>query len=364
MPNASSPFTPPFCPNPHCNSRTSSQPWRYKKKGFFDRDVRPRRIQRYLCQHCYRNFSSQTFATDYWLRRGDLLEAIFHRLVSCSGLRQISRETGVSHTTVRRLADRLGRHCLLFHEENRPKDTPAEPLVLDGFRTFEHSQYWPMDINLLIGTSHFVYGFNDAELRRSGTMRPAQRVKRLILEKKYGRPDPQATRKQVEELLRRVVRPGGAVVLRSDEHPSYPRAMQGLSDRSFHHQATSSKDARTTTNPLFPVNLADMLLRHSSSNHKRETIAFSKRRQGAMYRVAIWAVWRNYIKDRSENRRVGTPAMALGLRRRAMTVHEVLSERLLPTQIGISGWISRCYFGRIATRAIERCRSHRAVYAM
>jgi hypothetical protein len=42
----------------------------------------------------------------------------------------------------------------------------------------------------------------------------------------------------------------------------------------------------------------------------------------------------------------------------------VLSERLLPAQIGISGWISRCYFGRIATRAIERCRSHRAVYAM
>jgi hypothetical protein len=42
-----------------------------------------------------------------------------------------------------------------------------------------------MDINLLIGTSHFVYGFNDAELRRSGTMRPAQQVKRRILEEKY-----------------------------------------------------------------------------------------------------------------------------------------------------------------------------------
>jgi hypothetical protein len=39
----------------------------------------------------------------------------------------------------------------------------------------------------------------------------------------------------------------------------------------------------TAQNPLFPVNLADLLLRHSSANHKRETIAFSKRRQGAMY---------------------------------------------------------------------------------
>ena len=364
MPTFSDSFKPPFCPNPSCKSRTSSRPWRYKKKGFFERDVRPRRIQRYLCQHCQRNFSSQTFAADYWLRRGDLLESVFHRLVSCSGLRQIARETGVSHTTIRRLSDRLGRHCLLFHEKNRPRETPAEPLILDGFRTFEHSQYWPLDINLLIGTSHFVYGFNDAELRRSGTMRPAQQLKRQILEKKVGRPDPQATRKQVEELLRRVIKPGGSVVLRSDEHQSYPRAMKRLSDRTFRHETTSSKDPRTNTNPLFAVNLADMLLRHSSANHKRETIAFSKRRQGALYRIAIWTVWRNYIKHGSENRRSAPPAVALGLTQKAMTVGEVLSKRLLPAESGISGWVSRCYFGRIRTRAIERCQSHRAVYAM
>jgi hypothetical protein len=159
-------------------------------------------------------------------------------------------------------------------------------------------------------------------------MRPAQQVKRRILEKKFGRPDPQATQKQVEELLRRVVQPGGTVVLRSDEHQAYPRAMKRLSDRIFHHETTSSKEARTTSNPLFPVNLADMLLRQSSSNHKRETIAFSKRRQGALYRVAIWTVWRNYIKCRSENRRSAPPAVALGLIRRAMTVGEVLTERL------------------------------------
>jgi hypothetical protein len=253
---------------------------------------------------------------------------------------------------------------LLYHEKNRPKGTPTEPLVLDGFRTFEHSQYWPMDINLLIGTSHFIYGFNDAELRRSGTMRPAQRVKRRILEKKFGRPDPKATQHQVEELLRRVINPGGTAVLRSDEHPAYPRAMKRLSNRNFRHEATSSKEERTTMNPLFPVNLADMLLRHSSSNHKRETIAFSKRRQGALYRVAIWAVWRNYIKDRSENRRVGPPAVALGLIRKAATVAEVLAERCFPDRVGISGWVLCCYFGRIATRAIGTCHSHCAVYAI
>jgi transposase-like protein len=354
---------PSFCPNARCDSRKESTPWRYKKKGFFFRDQKPHRIQRYLCHHCGRNFSSQTFKVSYWLRHGRLLEPLFKRLVSCSGLRQIAREMEVSHSTVQRLTERLGRHCLLFHERMRPKTVPAEPLVLDGFRTFEHSQYWPMDLNLLVGASHYVYGFNDAELRRSGTMRPSQQLKRAMLEKRHGRPDPQATRRGVQELLRRVVPPGSTAVIRSDEHRAYPQAIRRLRDRTFHHEPTASTMARTTHNPLFPVNLADLLLRHCSANHKRETIAFSKRRQGMLYRAAIWVVWKNYLKSLSENRRDAPPAKGLGLIRRALTVREVLAKRLFPDGDEVCGWLEACYFARIPTRAIASCRVHRAKYA-
>ena len=365
MPTSSPFFRPPFCPNPDCDSRTKARTWRFQRKGFYVRDQKPRRIQRYRCTHCGRYFSTQTFSTRYWLRRADLLEPVFHRLIACSGMRQIAREHGVSHTTIRRISDRLGRHCLLFHERMRPRSSPSEPLVLDGFRTFEHSQYWPVDLNLVVGTSLFVYGFNDAELRRSGTMRPAQRVKRAILEKRYGRPEPQATRRRVEELLRRVIPPRSSVVLRSDEHQAYPQAIRRLRNRQIRHEQTNSKQARTTRNPLFPVNLSDLLIRHSSANHKRETIAFSKRRQSALYRLAIWVVWRNYMKDRSENRRVGPPAKALGLVRRALEAHSILTRRLFPERFpSLSGWIRACYFGRIPTRAIEHCAEHRARYAI
>ena len=357
-------FRPPFCPNPDCDSRTKSGAWRFVKKGFYARQTPPRRVQKYQCVHCRRSFSSQTFSATYWLRRPDLLESTFHRLVSCSGFRQIAREAGVSHSTIRRLSDRLGRHCLLYHERHRSKTCPDEPLVLDGFRSFEHSQYWPMDLNLLVGVSLFVYGFNDAELRRSGSMRPAQAEKRSFLERRHGRPDPQATRKRIEELLRRVVPPGGEVELRSDDHKAYPRAITRLRDRRLHHRRTRSKEARTPANPLFAVNLADMLIRHSSANHKRETIAFSKRRQSALYRLAIWVVWRNYMKDRSENRRIGPPAKALGLIDRALTVTEILQHRLFPGRLGIKGWLAECYFGRIPTRAIERCAAHDCSYAI
>lgn len=340
-----------------------SGPWRYKKKGFYTRQAAPRRIQRYVCTHCGRNFSAQTFSPTYWLRHPALLAPLFHRVLACSAFRQIAHEFGVSHTTVMRLVERLGRHCLLLHEQLRP-EIPKEPLVLDGFRSFEFGQYWPFDLHLLVGASHYVYGFQDAELRRSGTMRPLQRQKREALERAHGRPDPQATQRSVEELLGRVVPTEVSVPLHSDEHPAYARAMRSLPDRRFEHRTTSSKAARIPQNPLFPVNLADLLLRHTGANHKRETIAFSKRRQGALYRAAIFAVWRNYVKSVSERRRDAPPGVAVGAIRRALTVSEVLQLRRFPWRSELTGWLARCYFGRIPTRRLARRRTHQLTYAV
>jgi hypothetical protein len=79
--------------------------------------------------------------------------------------------------------------------------------------------------------------------------------------------------------------------------------------------------------------------------------------------LAIWVVWRNYIKSRSENRRDAPPAEALGLIQRALRVEEVLGERLFPDREACRGWVSQCYFGDISTRAIQNCRVHRAKYA-
>ncbi|MEZ4332868.1 MAG: hypothetical protein R3F35_13990 [Myxococcota bacterium] len=89
-------FTPPFCPNPRCDSRTNPAPWRFQRKGFYLRGRPPHRVQRYRCSRCRRSFSSQSFATTYWLKRPDLLEPVFHRLVACSAFRQIAREYQVS----------------------------------------------------------------------------------------------------------------------------------------------------------------------------------------------------------------------------------------------------------------------------
>jgi hypothetical protein len=332
--------------------------------GFYERACAPQRIQRYRCSRCRRSFSSQTFSTSYWLRRPDLPRRLFLRLLSCAAYRQLGRDLSVSPTTVMRQVERLGRHCLLFHERLRPRGALSEPLALDGFESFELSQYTPVHYHLAIGArSHFVYGLTDSELRRKGRMTAGQRARREALERRYGRPDPRSIAREVAALLRIVTKPGAAAELYWDDHPAYPRALKELGDRRLCATVTPGRAARTAQNPLFAVNLADLLIRHCQANHKRETIAFSKRRACAVLRHFVFVVWRNALKSFSEKKRDATPAQRLGLLARKLTVDDVLERRLFPTRVVLpERW--RTYYDRtLPTRRLPPPKPHRRKYA-
>jgi hypothetical protein len=282
-------------------------------------------------------------------------------LLSCSGYRQIARDLGIGPTTVLRQVARLGRHCLLFHERLRP--SLREPLAVDGFESFEFSQYTPIHLHTAVGAdSHFVYGFTDSELRRRGRMTQAQRRRRLLLERRLGRPDPRSIEREMAALVDVVTDPDEPCTIHSDDHPAYPRAIRAVR-RTFEHRVTPSRAARTPRNPLFPVNLLDLLIRHSSANHKRETIAFSKRRQSAIERLWILVVWRNAMKSFSERKRDATPAQRLGLLERRYTVTDVLAERLFPTRIALPARWVPYYWRTTPTRRIPNAVSHRAKFA-
>lgn len=364
MPGLREGFTPPFCPNPCCRFHVDSGGWRFKKKGFFIRHAAPRRIQRYRCTHCGRSFSSQTFHPTYWLKRPEVLPGLLLRVLACSGFRQVAREMGIAPTTVLCQVERLGRHCLLFHERHRPKGPLVEPLVVDGFESFEYSQYHPLHFHTAVGAhSQFFYAFTDSELRRKGRMTDHQKKRRATLEACLGRPDPRSIEREMAALIALVVPEQSAAEIRSDEHPAYPRALRRLEDRQLQHRVTSSKRPRNPQNPLFPVNLLDLLIRHSSANHKRETIAFSKRRQGAAYRLAILLVWRNYLKSVSERRQDPTPAQRLGILERKLSVDDVLAERLFPTRISLPDRLAQYYWRRVHTRTIANAPEHQLAYA-
>ncbi len=236
--------------------------------------------------------------------------------------------------------------------------------MIDGFESFEYSQFHPCHFHLAVGTeSHFFYVFTDSELRRKGRMTPAQKRRREEIEREHGRPDPKSIEKEVAELIELIPRRGDRLEIRTDEHRAYPRAWRRVPSVRVDHRLTSSKRPRNPQNPLFAGNLLDLLIRHTSSNHKRETIAFSKRRQNGAEKLAIFQVWRNFVKQVSERKGGGTPAERLGLVEGSLTVKEILGERLFPSRVVLPARLEKYYRREVVTRLIPRGRRHRLAYA-
>jgi transposase-like protein len=365
MSTPAAPFVPPFCPNELCAfHEDTDEPWHWVRAGFYTRQTKPQRIQRFRCEHCGRYFSEQTFRASYWHRRPELLAETFHALTHCTGYRQLARKLACSPQTLMRQADHLGRHCQLFHESLRPKGEVSESLGLDGFRAFEYSQYHPSEYHLVIGRqSHYTYGFTHSELRRSGSMTARQRRRRAELERELGRPDPRSVEREVARVLGIVAAGSRRIELHTDENPAYPRALGLLPWLEVEHHTISSRAARTPRNTLFAINLFDGLVRHSCANHKRETIAFSKRSSGGIARMWVMLAWRNHVKWFSERRRGGTPAMRAGVCERRLSVREILEWRLFPRRIGLPEAWADHYWGRVPARQYPRARPHRLKYA-
>jgi len=358
-------WSPPHCPNPNCvHHNNNGAPWPYKKTGFFHRHTPPHRIQRFTCKTCRRSFSTQTFSQSYWQKRPDLDAAILTKTVGCMANRQIARDLRVAPATVDRHVARLGRHCLLFHARTMHGQPPPGAIVIDGFESFELSQYYPIHHHVAVekSTDFFIH-FTDSELRRKGRMTAGQKKRRAELEKLHGRPDPKAIEKDMAELLAVTLNGARRAIVYSDDHPAYRRSIRRL-EVEIDQRITPGREHRDRNNALWEVNLLDLLIRHGSANHKRETIAWSKRRQGSAERLAVFLVWRNYMKGRREKERGSpTPAMARGMMPRRLSVEELLGERIFRTRVEMSARWSEYYDRLVSTRALGRERRHELKYA-
>jgi hypothetical protein len=284
-------------------------------------------------------------------------------VVGCMGNRQIARALDCSPSTISHQIARLGRHCLLIQAAELARVRSLDEIAIDGFETFEWSQYFPFHHNVAVHVSSgYFLGHTDSPLRRKGRMRVRQKVRRAQLEQALGKASPRAVEDGMRELLRTVVAERSVPIIRSDDHRAYPRAIRALG-RSVTHCVTSSKRRRDQRNPLWEVNLLDLMIRHSTSAHKRETISWAKRRQASIEKLTIFRVWRNYMKKRWEKGPRETPAMLLGLAERPWRLRDLLSQRLFFKKATLPIRSETYYRRDVQTAALTVNRRHQLRYA-
>ena len=303
---------PTCCPDPECELHTKgAKPakW-YGKDGTYETKAFGT-VQRYLCKYCGKRFSEQTFALDYYAKKKLDYHTIFRQVITTGSTRDIARELGVSPATVANRISRLSRNSLAVLEGLKARMALREAFVADGFESFAVSQYFPDNINLLLGKeSQYVWYVNYVTLRRKGRMRDDQKKKREELEKRF-RPFPGALTAQFRLLLEEAVsiadRSGKTLRLYTDEKKEYTRAAADIpvlrkwqKERRYQHIRISSKKARTLRNNLFSANYFDRELRKDQANHVRETVCFTRNVNNGMERLMIYVLYHNHCKDYRE----------------------------------------------------------------
>jgi transposase-like protein len=348
-------FLPPFCPWPECPAhlgrRSGFQRW-----GSYRRKKDPARIPRFRCKDCEQTCSRQTFSTTYYLKRRELLVFVASGLAACSAHRQIARSVHCSKTTVTRMAERLGRHAILFHArclENARELT--EPIVHDHFEAFVGRHDHALGIGTAVGAqSWFVYDIDPAPHRGSGR-RPDRVVANHF---RPSRPYVASIHRTIRALLPRVSAPNRLHFI-VDGRIDYQAAVR---DPAFQDRVDLSVYPNPKRGPkgsprsaeaiardwaMFPADQLHQLVRHTCSDHKRETISFGRRLESILGRAHLMAVWKNFIKSRSERRPDRTtPAIRLGLTDGRWSWDRVFSRRLFPSRVEMTNSALELYWKR------------------
>jgi hypothetical protein len=297
------------------------------------------------------------------MKRPELLARIFTLTVNGMANRQIARALECAPSTVDNNLSRLGRHCILYHRHLAQDASPPDDITLDGLVSYEYSKYFWVEILTAVDSDNsYIHHFGLAQKRRSGRMTARQERRRAELEARYGCPDPRAVEHASREALAVSLEGASTAVVRTDEHTDYPLAMRGL-DCEISHRTTSSRDYRDRNNALFEVNSLDRFLRHSSANHARKTLAYSRRAQCIGERMAVFTVWKNCVKRRWELGDRQTPAMLRGLVDRPLRVMDILRRRLFVDHVELPASWRELYWKRLQTPVLGRNRTHELTYA-
>ncbi len=323
-------FEPPRCPNRHCPQHHRPEPRFFVRKGSYHPRCRPRPVPRFRCRACGRGFSRQTFRADYRDHRPRLNAAVFLSLATGLGLRQTARNVGLSLRCTELKFRKLARHLRRFNLNLR-RVLVAPDLVFDELETYEGRRNTrPLSLPVLIEReSRFVIWAESAPIRPSGRMSEARKRAILEDERRYGRRRDLSGRSVVRTLRRGadLCPPRTPVLLRSDEKASYPKAARrAFGRRTVVHEQTNSRLARTTWNPLFPINHTEAMMRDHLGRLRRESWLVSKKRRYLDLAVQMWMAYRNYVRRRF-NFDVRSPAQLLGVAPRRMRLGELLSWR-------------------------------------
>jgi hypothetical protein len=268
---------------------------------------------------------------DYRDHRPDLNQRVFRSIASGVGIRQTSRNLHLGLRCTELKLRKIARHLRRLNLNLRGELPDPATLQFDELETYEGRRNTrPLSVPILIEKeTRFVVWAESATIRPRGKM--TKKRERAVREDecRFGK-RVDCSRRSVVRTLRRgadLLKSARWVLLTTDEKSTYPLlARRVFGTERLKHLRVNSKLARTTWNPLFPINHTEAMARDLLGRLRRDSWLVSKKRRYLDLGIQLWMAYRNYVRRRF-NWDEESPAQLLGFAKRRMSFGELLSWR-------------------------------------
>ena len=286
------------CPK-KCNLKGIPKKPRVKKSGFFYRKSDSRKIQRFTCLICGKNFSKATFSPCYNQKKRRFNEIIFKLLSSGVSMRRIALILNLNRITVKKKMIFLAKRAKKKHEEllNNLQKKPIYNLQFDDLITSEHTKMKPLSISIAVdATKRIILGAEVSRIPAFGHLAEKSR-------KKYGlRPNEHSSGLlRLFKKLKNVVQK--KAIIKSDEHQLYPRFVRKYFPESSHLRFKGERGSvigqgelkKVKFDPLFTLNHTCAMLRANINRLIRRTWCTTKKTEMLQNHLYIYMDFHNSI---------------------------------------------------------------------
>ncbi len=274
------------------------------KRGFYRRPSDNKKIQRFLCKHCKKGFSQQTFAIDYRQQKRWFNQSCF--LTLCSGVsqRRASYIFNVVPRTIARRVRKFGEICeknLCKYRETRNK---ANDVEFDEMESFIHTKLKPVTIPIAVEKkTRKVLALSIGNIGAKGLL------KQLSIQKYGKRPSERlSSLKNMTQSLKTCVSPTAR--FSSDKCPLYPKLIRDNFPQASHTTCKGARGAivglgelkKTVFDPIFTLNHTYAMFRDNLKTLSRRTWATAKRKDRLLLLLYIYAWFHNLWLDRKQQK--------------------------------------------------------------
>lgn len=265
------------------------------KRGFYIRPSDQLKIQRFRCQTCSRDFSTQTKSFDYRLRKRRINQTVFRLLAKGMSQRGCAQVLEVSPMTIARRVTRFGKCTRQHLHREREMMSKVSEVVFDEMESFEHTKLKPLTIPLAVEKrSRKILYLNVGKIAAKGHLASLSR-------RKYGYRKCERKRLLNDLFNNLKVCTTQQATFFSDQSKHYPTILKSHFKDSSHHTFKGRKSTivgqgemkKGGFDPLFCLNQTAAMIRDNLKRMSRRTWCTTKQIGRLQDLLHIYAYYHN-----------------------------------------------------------------------